>query len=141
MDDAAPSQHPILNRERVWERVPARGPLVYWRMQLAHVRAGGRAYLAVSRSAQGWTWALHGPEFRRGSGYQIHDQGVSGSVAGAKAAAVRTVLDPHCPNCGAGLDTGSADIFHCPACGDEWHPMTWPYYLPTTHAADTYSGS
>lgn len=112
---------------RVWERIPATGKLSYWRMTLAL-----NVYLAVSRDRERgcWRWRLRGPEYGPEPGYRIHQHGDSGTVAGAKRAAARAVLDPHCINCGTELDTGTADIFHCPSCGDEWHPESWPYYLP-----------
>lgn len=122
---------------RVWERIPATGALSYWSMTLARNVVGesgrpGVVYLAVSRDKAkgGWRWALRGPEFGPEPGYRIHEQGHSGTVAGAKRAAARAVLDPHCISCGTELDTGTADIFQCPGCGDEWGPEAWPYYLP-----------
>jgi hypothetical protein len=113
--------------QRVWERIPEHGALVWWRLSLAY-KPGGKVYLAVSRADDGgWKWQLRGPEFDSESGYRIHTYGASGSVAGAKRAAERHVIEPHCSNCGTALDTGTADMFHCPSCGDEWHPSLWPY--------------
>lgn len=116
-----------------WERIPTRGLLTCWRMRLAHPMPGVEVFLAVCRiSADRWAWRLRGPEFDEPGGFRIHDQGESGTVAGAKRAAVRAVLEPHCPGCDTALDTGTPDIFHCPQCGDEWHPSTWPHYRPDT---------
>jgi len=125
--------------DKQWCRTPAKGVLVRWTMTLArpklHVGLSGSrlVYLTVTRDLtypRFWRWRLRGPEIDpETGGFVTHITGLAGTVAAAKRAATNTVLVPHCPNDGVELDTGTADAFTCPRCGDEWSPDLWPYRL------------